>query len=90
MYSDVEHWIRGCIHCSKRNGNRSKYKAPLHPIPAREPWDQVVCDVIGPFPATLSGNKYIVVFQDRLTAWSEAFATSNIDAVIIAQLLLDI
>ena len=89
MYSDVEHWIRGCTHCSQRKGNRSKYKAPLHPIPATEPWDQVACDVIGPFPATLSGNKYIVVFQDRLTAWPEAFASSNKDAVIIAQLLLD-
>ena len=89
MYSDVERWIRGCTRCSQRKGNRSKYKAPLHPIPAGEPWDQVACDVIGPFPATLSGNKYIVVFQDRLTAWPEAFATSNIDDVIIAQLLLD-
>ena len=89
MYSDVEHWIRGCTHCSQRKGSRSKYKAPLHPIPAREPWDQVACDVIGPFPATLSGNKYIVVFQDIFTAWPEAFATSNINAVIIVQLLLD-
>ena len=89
MYSETEKWIQSCIQCSKKKGRTPQHKAPLQPIPAGEPWDQVACDVIGPFPVTISGNKYIIVFQDRLTAWPEAFPTATTDAVILAQLLLD-
>ena len=51
--------------------------------------NHVASDVVVPFPSTPLGNKYIAVFQDKLTTWSETFATYTTDAVVTANLLLD-
>jgi len=64
----------------------SSNKAPIDPIPAKS---EVTCDVVGPFPTTTAENKYIVVFVDRFTGWTEAFSTATTDAPIIADLLLN-
>ena len=48
--------------------------------------------VLGHFPpttATNTCNKYIILSQDRLTAWLEAFITSTINTVVIAYLPLE-
>ena len=87
QYSDVDHWVKTCVTCNQRKGLPPK--APLQPIPAEEPWSQVTCDIVGPFPATKSGNRYIVVFVDRFTGWPEAFPTATVEAPIIAELLLN-
>lgn len=66
-----------------------KHKAPLQSIPTAEPWQHVACDVVVPLLSTPLGKKYTVVFQKKLTAWSEAFATYTTNAIFIAILLLD-
>ena len=40
-------------------------------------------------PLTESGNRYVVVFQDYLTKWVEAFAVPNQTAGTIAKLLVE-
>ena len=89
QYTDVSNWIKNCVDCAQKKGNVSRNRAALHPIPAESPWSQVCCDVVGPFPATTAGNKYIIVFQDRFTAWPEAFATASTEAPIVANILLE-
>ncbi len=41
-----------------------------------------------PFPATLKGNKVLVVLIDHFTKWSEAFAVPNQEARTIARMLV--
>ena len=43
---------------------RNKHKAPLLPIPVDGAFDRVAMDILGPFPVTNSGNRYIIVFSD--------------------------
>ena len=45
-------------------------------------------DCLGPFPVTISGDRYLVVFSDYLTRFLEAFAVPSIDASTIADLLV--
>lgn len=40
------------------------------------------------FKETKQGNKYIIVFNDYLTRWPEAFAVPTIDAPVIADLFV--
>ena len=40
------------------------------------------------FKETKQGNKYIIVFNDYLTRWPEAFAVPTIDAPLIADLFV--
>ena len=38
------------------------------------PMDRVATDLVGPFPVTENGNRYIVVIGDYFTKWIEAYA----------------
>ena len=89
MYKDVEHWVRSCQDCSTRKKPRNKRHAPLLPIPVSGAFERIAVDILGPLPATWSGNRYIVCFIEYLTKWPEIFAVKNIDAVTIARLLTD-
>ena len=89
MYKDIEAWTLSCLCCNQRKSLKKKFKAPLLPIPVQGAWDIVAADCLSPFPTSLSGNKYIVVFGCLLTKYVEAFAVSTIEAAVISQLLID-
>ena len=55
----------------------------------RGPFDIVGVDVVGPFPVSDRGNRYIVVFTDYLTRRVEAFAVPVHIAAVIARLLVE-
>ena len=75
--------------CSMRKSPRNSKRAPLLPIPVGSAFERVAVDVLGPFPPSRKGNRYIVVFSDYLTRWCEAFAVPNAEATVIARLLVD-
>ena len=89
MFKDIEHWCRSCVDCSMKKIPRSNHKAPLLPIPVEGPFDHVAMDILGPFPVSLDGNRYIIVFSDYYTRWPEAFALPSCEAPRIAQLIVD-
>ena len=89
MFKDVEHWCKSCVHCSMKKSPRYHRQAPLLPIPVEGSFDRVAVDVLGPFPVTHSGSRYIVVFSDYHTRWPEAFALPSCEAHRIASLLIN-
>ena len=74
-------WCKSCTEAKK--------KAPLLPIPVEGAFDRVAVDVLGPFPPSNKGNRYIVVFSDYLTRWCEEFPVPSVEATVIARLLVD-
>ena len=89
MFSDVNHWCRSCCDCEMRKSPRNKHKAPLLPILVQDAFDRLACDIIGPFPPSKLGNRYVVVFSEYLTKWVEAFPVPSIEAPVIARLPVD-
>ena len=89
MFSDVNHWCRSCCDCAMRKSPRNRHKAPQLPIPVQDAFDRLACDIIGPFPPSKLGNRYVVVFSEYLTKWVEAFPVPSIEAPVIARLLVD-
>jgi len=88
MYTDCKEWIKSCIICQRKK--KSKHdKAPLQPIVPIKPWDMIGVDAIGPLSTTKNGNRYIVVYCDYVTKWSEAFAIPKLDAETCANLLIN-
>ena len=78
MYSDVDHWVKPCVHCAMKKTPRTTAKAPLLPIPVEGPFDRVAVDCVGLLSRCIF-----------LTRWSEAFAVPCIKAPVIANLFIN-
>ena len=52
------------------------------------PFAKLGLDVSGPYPTTLSGNKYIISLVDWYSGWPEAFAVPDKSAETVVHLVL--
>ena len=46
-------------------------------------------DIIGPFPKTAKGNKYVLIIGDYFTKWIKAYPMSDMEATTVAKCLYD-
>ena len=53
------------------------------------PFQQVVMDIIGPFPKTAKGNMYVLIIGDYFAKWVEAYPMSDMEATTVAKCLYD-
>ena len=53
------------------------------------PFGKLGLDISGPYPTTLSGNKYIISFVDWYSGWPVAFAVPGKRAETVVHLVLD-
>lgn len=90
LTSDVRNLINSCRSCQERRVHKANDLAPLQRAPTpSSPFFVVHCDVIGPLPTTVSGNKYIVSYIDAFSKWIEAYAVPAQNSEIIADTLSD-
>ena len=88
LYKMLYEYVTICVTCQERS--MKKIKPPLQEtdIPPY-PFAKIGVDLSGPYPTTLSGNKYIIGFIDLYSGWPEAFAVPDKSADNIAHLLID-
>ena len=90
MAEDTKKWCSSCKICLTRKDTGKHIKVPLKPIePPLAPMEITAMDILGPFPETANGNKYILVFSDYFTRWPEAYAIKNQTAEVIAQIFVE-
>ena len=71
-YAETQEYVRNCETCQRF---KVEQRAPTGLMGRRvveRPWQVVVGDIIGPLTRTSKGFKYIVVFQDCVSRWTEA------------------
>ena len=88
-YTEIKKWCASCVDCATKKTPRNLAKAPLQPIPVEGPFDRMAVDVLGPFPTSQRGNKYVVIFTDYFNKWPKAFAVTNADAPTTAKLFVE-
>jgi len=81
-------YIDQCVTCQTRSSKTSKPPLQDTDIP-HYPFAKIALDLSGPYPETLSGNKYIISFKDVYSGWPETFTVPNKCADNIVQLLLE-
>ena len=88
LFKEIHKYVSDCITCRTRSMQKAKLPLQETDIPPY-PMAKLSLDLSGPYPTTMSGNKYIVAFVDWYSGWPEAFAVKDKTAETIAYLILE-
>jgi len=86
---DVENWCRTCDICIAKKGPSGKGKSEMQIYDTGSPFERLQMDILGPFPTSTSGNKYLLVIMDCFTRWVEAFPLKNFRAKLVAEVFVN-
>jgi hypothetical protein len=89
MRKDIEDHVRACSACNRSKHLRRKYRAPLQEFTTGAPMEKVHMDIMGPFPLSTKGNRYLLVIVDQFTKWIEAVALPDQTAEMVAKATVD-
>ncbi|GFV48617.1 retrovirus-related Pol polyprotein from transposon 297 [Trichonephila clavipes] len=90
MYRNVVRYVMHCRECQRRKSVPQRPPGRLVPIPpAIAPFHRIGIDLLGRFPKSAHGNKWIIVYMDYSTRYAitKALPTAEVDE--IAKLLLE-
>lgn len=86
---DVEIHVHCCDDCTAQKGPSQRSHAPLQQYLVGAPMERIGVDILGPFPVTDAGNRYVLVAMDYFSKWPEAYAVPDQSAVTTARTLVD-
>ena len=86
---DVEDYCRRCDSCTARKGPTDRSHAQLQQFPTGGPMERVGVDVLGPFPRSERGNRYVLTVMDYFTKWPEAYSLPDQEAETIVDALVE-
>ena len=69
--------------CQSKAPSRKPH-APLGKMPVGDPLDRLSTGILGLFPESTQGNKYVLAVTDHFTKWVEVFAIPDQSAVTCA------
>ena len=88
LYQRLTSYVNACVTCQTRA--LKKQRPPLQEMEQPPyPFAKLSMDISGPYPTSLSGNRYILSVVDHYTGWPEAFAIPDTSAQSVAHILVD-
>lgn len=89
LSATVRNYVRTCRDCQRRKVPPGRPAGLLQPVQVPNiPFQQVGMDLLGPFPMSRTGNKWIIVATDYLTRYAETKALPRATAHDVAQFFL--
>jgi len=67
----VENWCKSCTVCVAKKDPPDKRNFSMQVFNAGVPlqMERLQMDILGPFPSSVSGNRYLLVIVDCFTKW---------------------
>lgn len=85
MKKTIEEYVKKCKECQMNKPSKGcKMPMKITSI-AKQPFERIAIDIVGPLPETINGNKYLLTFQDDLTRFVGAIPIANQEADTIAR-----
>ncbi len=81
--------VHCCDVCTAQKGPSRRSHAPLQQYLVGAPMERIGVDILGPFPVTEAGIRFVLVAMDYFTKWPEAYAVPDQSASTTAQRLVD-
>jgi len=75
--------------CVAKKGPSEKGRSELRIYNAEMPFEMLQMDILGPFPVSASGNRYLLIISDCFTKWVEVFPIRNFRTKTIAEILVN-
>jgi hypothetical protein len=85
----VNDYVKSCRDCAMFKPASVNTTPPLMPITSTHPFELIEMDIVGPFPVSDKGNRYILTVIDHFTRWPEAYALSKQDTQSVLDCLED-
>ena len=89
IHEDCNNWVAKCDECTKVKFPSCRLRAPFREMLVGAPLDRLGTDILGPFPKSTRGNKYILTIRDYFTKWVEIFTVPDQTAVTCVEVILD-
>ena len=84
MARDCRLFVQGCDRCNASKYGRQSARAGLGVFHAGVPLERVHLDILGPFPESRQGNRYVLMVVDQFTKWVECLPLPNQSASEVA------
>ena len=88
LFKEINKYVSECTICQTRSLQKVKQPLQETDIPPY-PMAKLSLDLSGPYPTTLSGNRYIIAIVDWYSGWPEAFSVPDKTAETVADLIID-
>ena len=88
LFKEINKYVNECTICQTRSLQKIRQPLQETAIPPY-PMAKLSLDLSGPYPTTMSGNKYIIAFVDWYSGWPEAFAVPDKTGETVADLIID-
>ncbi|XP_063235073.1 uncharacterized protein LOC134537785 [Bacillus rossius redtenbacheri] len=87
MSRDVRNYVRECETCQRRKAHRGDGVQQQQPWLPTTPFQTIALDVMGPYPCSPRGKRFLVVATDMFTRWTEAYPCGNVRATTIIEVM---
>ena len=77
MNDKIAKYVKKCPSCCSTKPDRSYQASMTKTSTPKHPWSTIMVDLLGPYPQTLKGSKYIMVAICQLTGYSVLKAIPN-------------
>ena len=71
MFNSIAKYVKNCQICQLHKVDQNLPAGQMGHRRSEKPWSMVTSDILGPYPRSRKGNKYVIVFQDYFTKWVE-------------------
>ena len=89
MRDDIRNFVKDCVSCQRNKRFIKKPKAPMElTTTSNKSFEKLFIDIVGPYPITEQGNRFLLTVQDDLTKFSFAIPIPNHEAETVADKLV--